>query len=369
MPSEPLRIVFSADPDYLHAARQELETVFPGAATERLGPDLGLLTGAGDDLDAVSGRLRSAPVVFVRHVMREVAELPAADVRRNKQAVSRAVLPLLDPPGGAVVPAAAPTGDTALETSPANGTVAGTEIALQVWASGESPLTYGNEELWHHLADEIGRTGREVVRSGATTTLGLAIGEAGVRVGLTPALPGFADWPGGRIRLRKDEAQVSRSEFKLEELLALGSVRFPVDGLAVDLGAAPGGWTRLLRREGLRVVAVDPGALDPRLAGDDGITYVPQTAAPYLARTAERFDLVVNDMRMMPRMSVEVMLAAARHLVPGGLGVMTLKLTPHHATATVAGALADLRRGYEVAFARQLYHNRNEATVVVRRPG
>lgn len=353
MPSDPLRIVFSADPDYLHAARHELERAFPGALTDRLGPDLGLMTEVGDDLDAVVAHLRTAPVVFVRHVMREVAELLLSQVRRDKQAVSRAVLPLL------------PTVDG---DSDATGGDAGHDLALQIWASGDSPLTYGNEELWHHLADEIGRSGRSVVRSGAPWTLGLAITDVGIRVGLTPRSPGFADWPGGRIRLRKDEAQVSRAEFKLEELLALGVVAFPAAGLAVDLGAAPGGWTRVLRREGLRVVAVDPGALDPRLTGDGGIDYVPQTAAPFLARTGERFDMVVNDMRMMPRMSVEVMLAASRHVVPGGLGVMTLKLTPHQANLTVAGALADLRRAYEIVFARQLYHNRNEATVVVRRP-
>lgn len=355
MPSAPLRIVFSADPDYLHAARHELERAFPGALTDRLGPDLGLMTEVGDDLDAVVARLRAAPVVFVRHVMREVAELPLSQVRRDKQSVSRAVLPLL------------PTVEADADAD-ASDAGSGGDLALQIWASGDSPLTYGNEELWHHLADEIGRTGRTVVRSGAPWTLGLAITDVGVRVGLTPALPGFADWPGGRIRLRKDEAQVSRAEFKLEELLALGVVTFPAAGLAADLGAAPGGWTRVLRREGLRVIAVDPGALDPRLAGDDGIDYVAQTAAPFLARTSDRFDMVVNDMRMMPRMSVEVMLAASRHVVPGGLGVMTLKLTPHQANLTVAGALADLRRAYGIVFARQLYHNRNEATVVVRRP-
>ena len=266
--------------------------------------------------------------------------LPLNDVRRDKQAVGKAVVGLV---------------------------AAGTAINLQIWATGESSLAYGNEELWHHLSDEFGRRGVTVSRSGAATTLGLAITPVGIVVGLNATLPGYADWPGGRIRLRRDDGQVSRAEFKLEELLALEVVALPATGVAVDLGAAPGGWTRVLRRAGLRVIAVDPGALDERLAGDPEITHVPQTARPFLVRNVTPLDLVVNDMRMVPAMSVELMLAASRHLVPGGLGVMSLKLTPLHANDTVQRALADLRRAYDVVFARQLYHNRNEATVVVRR--
>ena len=334
-------IVFSTDPEYFAAAGQELTAAFPAATVERLGPDLGRLSGGPANLDELRDRLRARPVVFVRHLMREVAMLPLATVRRDKRSVGRAVLDLV------------PTGSDA--------------IGLQIWTSGESKLAYGNEELWHHLADELGRRGVAVSRSGAETTLGLAITDAGIVVGLTPRLPGYADWPGGRIRLRRDEGQISRAEFKLEELIALGVVTLPDQGVALDLGAAPGGWTRVLRRTGLQVTAVDPGALDDRLAGDPAIRHVAQTAGPFLARATERFVLVVNDMRMVPALSVELMLAASRHLVPSGLGVMTLKLTPDQATETVRRALAELRRAYDVVFARQLYHNRNEATVVVRR--
>ncbi len=336
----PQSIVFSTDPDYFAAAQRELAMAFPGATTERLGPDLGRLTGGPEDLPAVLDRLREVPVVFVRHLMREVAMLPLDRVRRDKQSVSKAVIDLVS---------------------------AGTPLAVQIWSSGESSLAYGAEELWHHLSDEFGRRGSAVTRSGADLTLGLCITGRGIVVGLTPPLEGYADWPGGRIRLRRDEGQISRAEFKLEELLALGVVALPDHGVAVDLGAAPGGWTRILRRAGLRVIAVDPGALDDRLGDDTGITHVPQTAAPFLARNAEAFDVVVDDMRMIPAMSVDLMLAAARHLAPGSLGIMSLKLTPHFAVETVDGAIAALGRAYEIVFARQLYHNRNEATVVVRK--
>ncbi len=340
----PSAVLVSADPDYLGAAGAELRSAFPGATVSPFGPDALRATGLPNDLTAVADRCREWPVVFARHLLAERFLLPAGAVRQDKRAVSRAAAELLSG-----------------EDIPADG------IALQVWVSGESPLRYGTEELWHHLADELGRTGIAVRRSGATRTLGLCIGQSGIAVGFDGPLPGYADWPGGRIRLRKDSAQVSRAEFKLEELLALGVIDLPTDGLAIDLGAAPGGWTRIVRRAGPRVVAVDPGALDDRLANDDGISHVTTTAGPYLAQLGEPVDLVVNDMRMIPALSVELMLAASRHVRPGGLGVMTLKLTPHHALETIDRALGDLRRGWDVVFVRQLYHNRNEATVVLRR--
>jgi 23S rRNA (cytidine2498-2'-O)-methyltransferase len=55
-------------------------------------------------------------------------------------------------------------------------------------------------------------------------------------------------------------------------------------------------------------------------------------------------------------------------LKPGGLAVQTLKISPHGALATVRTALRMLRQAYEVVFVRQLHHNRNEVTVVLRRP-
>ena len=63
------------------------------------------------------------------------------------------------------------------------------------------------------------------------------------------------------------------------------------------MGAAPGGWTRVLRQHGLKVTAVDPAELDPRLRTDRGVTRVRKTIQEYLPG-APRFDVIVNDMRM-----------------------------------------------------------------------
>lgn len=52
------------------------------------------------------------------------------------------------------------------------------------------------------------------------------------------------------------------AEFKLLEALEVFGIVLPSHGVALDLAAAPGGWTRVLRRAGEYVTAIDPGELD-----------------------------------------------------------------------------------------------------------
>lgn len=188
-------------------------------------------------------------------------------------------------------------------------------------------------------------------------------------MGLTPRSHSLSDWPGGRVRLAKDPHQVSRAELKLDELFKVFDLPLPDGGRALDLGASPGGWARVLRQRGFTVWAVDPAELSPRLSADPKVHHVPTTAGNFLAETGLTFDLVVNDMRMVATRSSGVMLDAARRLEPGGLAVMTMKVSTRGALREVQKGLQILERAYDVLFARQLHHNRNEITVVARRNG
>jgi 23S rRNA (cytidine2498-2'-O)-methyltransferase len=169
------------------------------------------------------------------------------------------------------------------------------------------------------------------------------------------------------VRLARGEGRISRSEFKLEELLQVFPVDLPHGGDALDLGASPGGWTHVLRTHGLRVWAVDPGDLDPRLRADAQVRHVRTTAGEFLRTTSRSFAVVANDMRMEPTVSAQTMLDAARRLHPGGLAVLTLKTGTRHPVRTVRDCLAVLERAYRIEHVRQLHHNRHEVTVVARR--
>lgn len=198
-------------------------------------------------------------------------------------------------------------------------------------------------------------------------------------------------WPGGEHRFKRDEGQISRAEFKLLEALDVFALSFSISqfgssgGKALDLGAAPGGWTRVLRQMGMRVVAVDPADLDARFRRDPSVTHVATTIEAFMPTVKTQFDLITNDMRMDADLSVEEMLRASRVLLPGRPALMTLKLpdpTPHPKSGTAgrAGrerysdllarvrlALERLSRDYEILGCRQLFHNRSEVTVAMLR--
>jgi 23S rRNA (cytidine2498-2'-O)-methyltransferase len=186
-------------------------------------------------------------------------------------------------------------------------------------------------------------------------------------LGLSLADYNLSDWAGGERRFAREKDQVSRAEFKLLEALEVFHIDLPQRGVALDLGAAPGGWTRVLRQRDQYVTAVDPAELDPRLAADKAIRHKRVTAEAYLADEPDEFDLIVNDMRMDARDSARLMVAYARQLYPHGIVIMTFKLPEHGRRQVLEHAFKILRGTYVLAGARQLFHNRSEITVYLKK--
>ncbi|MDN5858401.1 MAG: cell division protein FtsJ [Pseudonocardia sp.] len=330
-------VLFSASEESLDTAVRELRSVFGGAVgIERIGPDLGVLDGP--PIAEVAHASTSVRIAFVQHLAVQRARLAPA--------------PLAD-----VVAAA-------VELAPARA-----DLAVQAWASGAPRAGYGAGEVYTALRDELATRGTAVARSGREHVLSVCTTERGVFLGLNRTADALCDWPGGRVRLAKGPGHVSRAEFKLEELFGLVPLDLPRSGNAVDLGAAPGGWTRIVRLRGPQVWAVDPGDLDPRVLRDPGVHHVRTTAGEFFRATDLLFELVLNDMRMDPLRSCDVMLEAAQRLRPDALAVMTLKTGTRRPLETLGRCRERLAQGYEMVFARQLHHNRHELTTVLRRRG
>ena len=180
-------------------------------------------------------------------------------------------------------------------------------------------------------------------------------------IGLSLASHNISDWAGGVRRFRREKEQVSRAEFKMLEALEAFRIDLPAGGVALDLGAAPGGWTRVLRQKGQYVTAVDPAELHPRLAADRGVRHKRMTAEVYLQEGPDDFDFLVNDMRMDARASAQMMNAFADFLYPHAEAIMTLKLGK--TAAALDPACAILLERYTILHMRQLFHNRNEVTI------
>lgn len=244
-------------------------------------------------------------------------------------------------------------------------------FAVQSRIIGEGKLPYRRFTLNQALSDALAeRTGATLeTRSPEQIVSILCTPQQGF-LGVSLTAQNRSAWPGGAHRFQREEGQISRAEFKLLEALSVFDLALPYQGVALDMGAAPGGWTRVLRQHHLKVIAVDPADLDPRLRSDRGITHVRTLIQDYL-RNAPLFDVLVNDMRMDAADSVEIMLQAQKHLKPQGIALVTLKLPEEVRNAwrnpeVVQFALQRLASRFHVIGARQLYHNRSEATVALK---
>jgi 23S rRNA (cytidine2498-2'-O)-methyltransferase len=160
----------------------------------------------------------------------------------------------------------------------------------------------------------------------------------------------------------------NRAGYKLLDALDAFSIHLRNGDHALDLGAAPGAWTTLLRRRGLRVTAVSPAALYPWLAYDDGVIHEPMLAEEFLDRCRTTFDLLLNDMMLDAQDSARLMVDYARHLRSEGIAIMTLKLRDNNKRQRVMDhSFRILRKAYKIIRVRQLVSNSHEVTLFLRR--
>jgi 23S rRNA (cytidine2498-2'-O)-methyltransferase len=193
---------------------------------------------------------------------------------------------------------------------------------------------------------------------------------------LCAADPGSsAPWPQGIPRLKFPREAPSRSTLKLEEaLLTLlddgERERWLKPGMsAVDLGAAPGGWTWQLVRRSLRVTAVDNGPMDAALMQSGLVAHVREDGFRF--RPKKPVDWMVCDMVEQPRRIAELV---ARWFADGWCrhSIFNLKLPMKKRYAETMLCLDLIRSrlggaGRQVELrAKQLYHDREEITVFCR---
>ena len=336
------QFIYTCSPDSEIEARDEFRALAVGVETlRRLAPGV-LLARAAPEWDELAALLAARPPFWTRH-------LNPAEQR----------IPLLGDAGDlAVLEAALPPVLMDLDTDQSF------SVQTRLLGAG-ARWAYSRFDVNERLAAVIASWGAVLDVRSPDQALSVVCVPGEAYLGLSLAAHNLSSWAGGEIRYRKEPERISRSEFKLLEALETFRIELPGRGRALDLGAAPGGWTRILLEHGLEVTAVDPAVLDPRLSGHSGLRHIRSRFEE--VRVNGLFDVILNDMRLDARDSARLMADAARLAAPGALAVMTLKLPEERMAVTAEAALRILRSDWDVVGARQLFHNRTEITVFLRK--
>lgn len=178
----------------------------------------------------------------------------------------------------------------------------------------------------------------------------------------------------GIPRLRMPGAAPSRSTLKMDEAIRWFISRdqqadlFRSGMTAVDLGAAPGGWTWQLVQRGCLVTAIDNGPMQDALMKTgmvehyrtDAFTYVPE----------KRVDWLVCDMAERP-LHVSRLIARWFTSKQCRNAIFNLKLpmkkrllSVHECIDLIEQKLSQANIGHTIK-AKQLYHDREEITVCI----
>jgi 23S rRNA (cytidine2498-2'-O)-methyltransferase len=358
--SEGERFLVTAQPEFLEAAFAELRA-FDEQLVLLEEPKPGVALCASARARWLARRAAQQPPIFVRHLAPVQAEVP---LDGSDQDIGRLARTLAALPEFALLEKGRPF---AVQTRLAPAAPGARNEQGRAYSSGRV-----NEALAGAIAAQTGAS--ESIRQPQVVVSLLLTATRGF-VGISPVEENLSAWPGGERHFARTPEQISRAEFKLLEALEVFALRLPRGGLALDLGAAPGGWTRLLLAAGLQVVAVDPAELAPSLMRHAALDYQRCSAEHYLARSLNRdrrFAIITSDMRMDARDAARVLVQARRLLSRDGFVVSVLKL-PHAGSyvaplPTLQEALRLLRQAYRFVRARQLFHNRQEVTVVAACP-
>ena len=188
--------------------------------------------------------------------------------------------------------------------------------------------------------------------------------------------PNSAATLGGIPRLKVAREAPSRSTAKLDEAIhwfcdegkGMQSRLFVPGTWAVDLGAAPGGWTYQLVQRGINVMAVDNGPMDQTLMNSGFVRHYKQDG--YAFQPPKPVAWMVCDIADKPARTVDMV---ATWLTRGWCQrtIFNLKLPMKQRYTEVQHLLS--RLSHKVArelpnaeltlAAKQLYHNREEITV------
>ncbi|TJY44222.1 methyltransferase domain-containing protein [Cohnella pontilimi] len=338
-----MTFIGTANPGFSPYAMEELRRRIPGTSVsgEAAGETFRFTSGEREPAELLKELRRDEPV-FLRHLFPLEAEYPVtADPAATVEALTAYA--------------------RALEER-----VPGRKVAVQIRKTQESPFPFSSAEARDIVAEVVRELGGESVVQDADQIVSVYASGKSILFGCSDPKDNLSDWPGGAVRFRREEGLLSRAAFKLLE--AERAFKLPLDRFnhALDLGAAPGGWSSVLLDRGLKVTAVDPAEMDPSLYKNPRFRHLKQNASD-VSFPPGTFDLLVCDMSWDPHRTCRLVSALSPAMTAGASGIITLKLMYRKPLQTLRELMEEYADHFDIRKVKQLFHNREEVTMWVRR--
>jgi 23S rRNA (cytidine2498-2'-O)-methyltransferase len=331
------RFVCTANHGFAPYAIEELRRLFPYGSFRMIVPGEVFELAAEDGRDGVLAKIRQAEPVFLRHIQPVDRALPVSGRPDDLEALAAVV-------------------------RDQSGRFAGKRTAVHIRRKEGTPFPFTVADTKAAIDAALREVGAEPALQSPDLILSVFAGEAELLVGIGTAEEMLSDWPGGAIRFRREDGQISRAKFKLLEAERAFGLRLDAHERALDIGAAPGGWTSLLLERGLDVTAVDPADLHPSLVGHPRVTWLKRNAGD-VSFAPGTFDLLVCDMSWDPATMAKLVLRLAPSLKAGAEAIVTVKLLRRKPMQTIRNVTKQLGRAFDIRRAKQLFHNREEITL------
>lgn len=239
----------------------------------------------------------------------------------------------------------------------------GTKVAIQTRKSEQAVWENSAAELKEALQARLDGIDAEIVVREADWVISVFASKDRILAGISAPADNLSDWNGGAIRFQREEGQISRAKFKLLEAESIFGIDFASFREALDIGAAPGGWTSFLLERGMRVTAVDPAKLHPDVLRNPRLTHLRKNANSVKFRE-NQFDLLVCDMSWNPKLTAKLVTELLYALAPGGTAILTVKLLSKKPMALIHEIMETFEAArLQIQRAKQLFHNRDEITL------
>lgn len=339
------KIIFTSQASFKPVALKEIRNLLPNSElVEWLGDGVGLINTDLDKPELLNKIVENSPI-FVRHIcpVDSVIDLKGdfSDLKKIEEAAKE-------------------LGQQLNADKPYSVQIRILENAIK--------LDYKKFEIIDSISSEIPSTCKLNVKN-PDQVISVVISKDKLYIGLSTVEQNLSKWAGGEVRIAKEKGHLCRAEFKLIEAIEESNLDLGQYRTAADLGAAPGGWTRVLLKEGLNVTAIDPALLDRTVTLHPKVRHFKGTSQEFLEKKGSKsiFDVIVDDMKINPNYTADIIIDFLPCLAKNGLAIVTLKLPSSGALSITKSITEKFSEYFDIIRVRQLYHNRSEVTIVMRK--